>query len=161
MPSGAPFSTSGRSPPPETRHRPDPLRNDGLFFRISWAARRISTSIVFRPRARSSSRLHDLTLEFSGENAPPIGLPWKLTHGTSSRVILTPKVCNRNWVHSMWVKEVEYSRDISSNCEHLTGTASTTTLYDKVLRDAPSAAARRLGQNADTGGSVACGRTCC
>src|SRR5262249_57516909 len=39
------------------RHRPDPLRNHGLFFTISWAAWRISTSIVFRPTARSTSPL--------------------------------------------------------------------------------------------------------
>ena len=38
-------------------HRADSLRNDGVFFTISWAARRISTSIVFRPSARSSSRI--------------------------------------------------------------------------------------------------------
>jgi hypothetical protein len=38
-------------------HRADSLRNDGVFFTISWAVRRISTSIVFRPRARSSSRI--------------------------------------------------------------------------------------------------------
>jgi hypothetical protein len=37
--------------------RADSLRNDGFFLTISWAARRISTSIVFRPRARSSSRI--------------------------------------------------------------------------------------------------------
>jgi hypothetical protein len=39
------------------RHRPDSLRNDGVFFTISWAARRISTSMVLRSRARSSSRI--------------------------------------------------------------------------------------------------------
>src|SRR5262249_59245591 len=38
-------------------HRADSLRNDGVFFTISWAARRISTSIVLRPSARSSSRI--------------------------------------------------------------------------------------------------------
>ena len=38
-------------------HRADSLRNDGVFFTISWAARRISTSMVFRPSARSSSRI--------------------------------------------------------------------------------------------------------
>src|SRR5262249_1643338 len=38
-------------------HRADSLRNDGVFFTISWAARRISTSIVFRPRPRSGPGL--------------------------------------------------------------------------------------------------------
>jgi len=55
----------------EVGHSADSLRNDGVFLRndrarrrrarsfltISWAVRRISTSIVFRPRARSSSRI--------------------------------------------------------------------------------------------------------
>src|SRR5262249_11598884 len=41
----------------QARHRADSLRNDGVFFTISWAARRISTSIVLRPSARSSSRI--------------------------------------------------------------------------------------------------------
>ncbi len=40
-----------------TCHRTDPLRNQGLFFTTSRAASRISTSIVLRPSARSSSRI--------------------------------------------------------------------------------------------------------
>src|SRR6185503_8306040 len=38
-------------------HFADPLRNHGLFFTTSCAACRISTSICFRPRSRSSSRI--------------------------------------------------------------------------------------------------------
>ena len=39
------------------RHRPDPLRNHGLFFTTSCAACRISISICFLPTSRSSSRI--------------------------------------------------------------------------------------------------------
>src|SRR5262249_5593814 len=39
------------------RHRPGSLRNDGVFFTTSWAARKISTSMVLRPSARSRSRI--------------------------------------------------------------------------------------------------------
>src|SRR5262249_35886929 len=38
-------------------HRPDPLRNHGLFFTTSCAACRISISICFLPSSRSSSRI--------------------------------------------------------------------------------------------------------
>jgi hypothetical protein len=45
---------SGCSPPLVAG---DHLRNDGVLFTISWAARKISTSMVLRPSARSSSRI--------------------------------------------------------------------------------------------------------
>ena len=52
-------TTRPRRAPPhgQARDRAHPLRTDGVFFAISYAARRISTSIASRPSAGSRSRI--------------------------------------------------------------------------------------------------------
>jgi len=103
------------------RHRPDSLRNDGPFFATSWAARRISTSMVLRPSARSSSRIlaHASRKWLAGT---PSSLAWTAAVAPASANRFQLRITLAGWLAYL-------SRGMHDACSPLASSARAPTLW--------------------------------